>query len=95
MNTVDPEAYLGKVLAKIVARDPISRVDELLPFASAKPVADKTRGPKRDAFASNRHPALGYRLRMTPAFAGAGLSRNTGPSRSFMTIAHPLFGIML
>ena len=33
MNDVDPEAYLRDVLTKIVARHPISRVDELLPFA--------------------------------------------------------------
>ena len=33
MNDVDPQLYLRDVLAKIVARHPMSRVDELLPFA--------------------------------------------------------------
>ena len=34
MNRIDPEAYLRDVLARIVARHPMSRIDELLPFAS-------------------------------------------------------------
>ena len=33
MNHIDPEAYLRDVLAGIVARHPMSRIDELLPFA--------------------------------------------------------------
>ena len=33
MNGVDPQAYLRDVLAKIVARHPMDRIDELLPFA--------------------------------------------------------------
>jgi transposase len=33
MNDVDPQAYLCDVLTKIVARHPMSRIDELLPFA--------------------------------------------------------------
>jgi transposase len=33
MNAVDPEAYLRDVLVKIVARHPMDRIDELLPFA--------------------------------------------------------------
>ena len=33
MDRVDPQAYLRDVLAKIVARHPMSRIDELLPFA--------------------------------------------------------------
>jgi len=33
MNRVDPYAYLRDVLTKIVARHPMSRIDELLPFA--------------------------------------------------------------
>jgi hypothetical protein len=33
MNRIDPEAYLRDVLARIVARHPMSRIDELLPFA--------------------------------------------------------------
>jgi hypothetical protein len=33
MNDVDPQAYLRDVLAKIVARHPMERIDELLPFA--------------------------------------------------------------
>ena len=33
MNDVDPQVYLCDVLSKIVARHPMSRVDELLPFA--------------------------------------------------------------
>src|SRR5882757_187446 len=40
MNGVDPQAYLHDVLAKIVARHPMSRIDELLPFAYL-PAADK------------------------------------------------------
>jgi len=41
MNDVDPEAYLRDVLAKIVARHPMSRVDELLPFAYVKSAAER------------------------------------------------------
>jgi transposase len=41
MNDVDPEAYLRDVLSKIVARHPARRIDELLPFAYAKPAAQK------------------------------------------------------
>jgi transposase len=41
MNDVDPQAYLRDVLGKIVARHPASRIDELLPFAYAKPAADR------------------------------------------------------
>jgi transposase len=37
MNGVDPQAYLRDVLAKIVARHPMSRLDELLPFAYVPP----------------------------------------------------------
>jgi transposase len=33
MNDVDPQLYLRDVISKIVARHPISRIDELLPFA--------------------------------------------------------------
>ena len=33
MNRIDPEACLRDVLARIVARHPMSRIDELLPFA--------------------------------------------------------------
>jgi transposase len=40
MNGVNPQAYLGDVLAKIVARHPMERIDELLPFAYL-PAADK------------------------------------------------------
>jgi transposase len=40
MNGLDPQAYLRDVLAKIVARHPMSRIDELLPFAYL-PAADK------------------------------------------------------
>lgn len=39
MNDVDPNAYLSDVLARIVARHPMSRIDELLPFAYVKPKA--------------------------------------------------------
>jgi transposase len=41
MNDVDPEAYLRDVLTKIVARHPISRIDELLPFAYAELAAER------------------------------------------------------
>ena len=37
MNGVDPQAYLRDVLARIVARHPMSRIDELLPFAYVPP----------------------------------------------------------
>lgn len=40
MNGIDPQAYLRDVLAKIVARHPMQRIDELLPFAYL-PAADK------------------------------------------------------
>ena len=34
MNRIDPEAYLRDALTtRIVARHPMSRIDELLPFA--------------------------------------------------------------
>jgi transposase len=40
MNGVDPQAYLRDVLARIVARHPMGRIDELLPFAYVS-AADK------------------------------------------------------
>ena len=40
MNGVDPQAYLRDVLTKIVARHPMDRIDELLPFAYA-PAAER------------------------------------------------------
>jgi transposase len=40
MNGVDPQAYVRDVLARIVARHPMSRLDELLPFAYV-PAAEK------------------------------------------------------
>jgi len=40
MNAVDPQAYLHEVLSKIVARHPMGRIDELLPFAYV-PAAEK------------------------------------------------------
>jgi transposase len=39
MNNVGPEAYLRDALAKIVARHPMSRVDELPPFAYVQTAA--------------------------------------------------------
>src|SRR5277367_1577173 len=36
MNDVDPQAYLADVLAKIANRHPVSRLDELLPWAYVK-----------------------------------------------------------
>jgi len=41
MLAVDPQAYLADVLAKIVDRHPMSRLDELLPFAYVKPEPEK------------------------------------------------------
>lgn len=41
MNGIDPEAYLRDVLAKIVARHPMSRIDDLLPFAYRSAQAEK------------------------------------------------------
>ncbi len=40
MNAVDPQAHLRDVVAKIVSRHPMDRIDELLPFAYAVPPAD-------------------------------------------------------
>jgi len=40
-NDIDPQAYLRDVLAKIVDRHPMSRIDELLPFAYLPPQAEK------------------------------------------------------
>jgi transposase len=37
MNGVDPQAYRADVLTRIVDRHPMSRLDELLPFAYVKP----------------------------------------------------------
>ena len=33
MNGIDPQAYIADVLARIVNSHPMSRIDELLPFA--------------------------------------------------------------
>lgn len=41
MNGVDPQAYLADVLTRIVDRHPMSRIDELLPFAYVKPEPEK------------------------------------------------------
>ncbi len=41
MNGVNPQAYLADVLAKIVGRHPMSRLDELLPFAYVTPAPAK------------------------------------------------------
>jgi transposase len=41
MNAVDPQAYLADVLAKIVDRHPMSRIDELLPFTYVKSELEK------------------------------------------------------
>ena len=40
LHGVDPQAYLHDVLSKIVARHPMGRIDELLPFAYV-PAAEK------------------------------------------------------
>lgn len=37
INDVDPNAWLADVLTRIVARHPMNRIDELLPFAYVKP----------------------------------------------------------
>jgi transposase len=41
MNQINPQAYLRDVLARIVARHPMSRIDELLPFAHRPAQAEK------------------------------------------------------
>jgi hypothetical protein len=41
LNDVNPNAYLADVLEKLVARHPMSRIDELLPFAYVKPKAEQ------------------------------------------------------
>jgi hypothetical protein len=41
MNDVDPQAYLRDVLTLLVARHPMSRIDELLPFAYGQPAAER------------------------------------------------------
>lgn len=35
LNAVDPQAYLGDVIARIVAGHPQSQIDDLLPWAYA------------------------------------------------------------
>ena len=35
LNVVDPQAYLGDVIARIVAGRPQGRIDELMPWAYA------------------------------------------------------------
>jgi transposase len=41
MNGINPQAYLREVLAKIVARHPMRRIEELLPFAYLPMQAEK------------------------------------------------------
>ena len=41
MNGVDPQAYLADVLSKIVDRHPMSRIDELSPFAYVTSALEK------------------------------------------------------
>jgi hypothetical protein len=41
MNDLDPQTYIADVLAKIANRHPISRIDELLPWAYAKAAAER------------------------------------------------------
>jgi transposase len=41
MNNIEPQSYLRDVLTKIVARHPMSRIDELLPFAYQTAQAEK------------------------------------------------------
>ncbi len=40
-NEIDPQAYLADVLSKIVGRHPMSRIDELLPFAYIKKATEQ------------------------------------------------------
>jgi transposase len=42
MNGVDPQAYLRDVPAKIVARHPMHRIGDLLPFAYVPPAESVT-----------------------------------------------------
>jgi len=37
LNSVEPQAYLADVLARLVHSHPMSRIDDLLPWAYAKP----------------------------------------------------------
>lgn len=37
LNAVDPEAYLADILTKLVNDWPMSRIDELLPWAHVSP----------------------------------------------------------
>jgi hypothetical protein len=39
LNDLDPDAWPTDALTKIVARHPMSRIDELLPFAYVRPKA--------------------------------------------------------
>ena len=39
LNAVDPQAYLADVLSRLVNRHPASQIDQLMPWAYAKPVA--------------------------------------------------------
>ena len=50
MNDLDPQAYLADVLAKIAGRHPMSRIDELLPWAYVKAAAER-QWPENSAYA--------------------------------------------
>ena len=39
LNAVDPQAYLAGTLSRLVNRHPASRIDQLMPWAYAAPVA--------------------------------------------------------
>jgi hypothetical protein len=41
MNAVDPQTYLADVLAKIVDRHPMNRIDKLLPLTHVKSELEK------------------------------------------------------
>jgi transposase IS66-like protein len=47
LNGVDPQAYLADVLTRYVDRHPMSRLDELAPFAYLKPASAKAMKQRR------------------------------------------------
>jgi len=61
MNDVDPQAYLRDVLTKIVARHPMSRIDELLPFAYRPAQVEKSRGLTNAAYFCSAFSAVSFR----------------------------------
>jgi hypothetical protein len=81
MNDVDPQAYLADILAKIANRHPMSKLDELLPWAY-----DKTNAGQRTSLTVELHdpvtvPTAAYRSR-------DGTAGDRPPSLTPLAAAH-------